>query len=554
MANPHDEFKELQRKFQYLEQNRKDYVKESGLTIARQQKILGKLKKDNEYLKDQYRLLVRKPKNLSHHSRLVELHEQVDTYASKVALEKKSAGELSKHIRLMKRKLLQVRKDIGGINAAKERHRLTQKQITILENRLDKSLVKFNNALAENKDLRGKIDNLRKERVVFDEIYQKLSAELNEKKRLMAEIIETSNQSYEARDRAHSEIRAIEQQNEMEQRKHNDNILELDRLHEEIRTRRSNGESLKDVIDTTDNGEDISEGKNGHESEESSLRQKLANVSRMVRNEKKALADAQEKIETFEIASEEIRKKTGITDIDEFAKNFILKEEQHFSLFNYVNGQTQEIEKLESDLAKLKVEERKHTAAEGMDEDHTLLLQRQLQESVSSKTASSKLYEEKYAGSSKTLVSLKIGVQNMFEKSGCDEKTIAEILHIEKPRVSDANVMQFLGMIEQRANELLQLCALSHVHETGAAVEDRTTTEAIMKVIGRGPSHPLGEQKIQISLPGMGDYSDGEESDDDQVEIPQDLDQIKKEVMAFMAERASSGGIGDKNKDRRLGT
>jgi len=49
-----------------------------------------------------------------------------------------------------------------------------QKQIKILENRLDKALVKYNEALAHNKQLRQTIDNLRRERLVFDQIYKKL--------------------------------------------------------------------------------------------------------------------------------------------------------------------------------------------------------------------------------------------------------------------------------------------------------------------------------------------------------------------------------------------
>jgi coiled-coil domain-containing protein 63/114 len=62
----------------------------------------------------------------------------------------------------------------------------------VLENRLEKSLVKFNEALAFNKQLRESIDNLRRERVVFDGIYRKLEKELEEKKREMAKIIEVT--------------------------------------------------------------------------------------------------------------------------------------------------------------------------------------------------------------------------------------------------------------------------------------------------------------------------------------------------------------------------
>lgn len=53
------------------------------------------------------------------------------------------------------------------------------KQIRILENRLDKGLQKFNEAIAANRALREQIDTLRRERVVFDEIYRKLENELS---------------------------------------------------------------------------------------------------------------------------------------------------------------------------------------------------------------------------------------------------------------------------------------------------------------------------------------------------------------------------------------
>lgn len=59
------------------------------------------------------------------------------------------------------------------------------------------ALVKFNEALAHNKQLRETIDNLRRERLVFDGIYKKLERELHEKKNKMAEIIEVSNSAYE---------------------------------------------------------------------------------------------------------------------------------------------------------------------------------------------------------------------------------------------------------------------------------------------------------------------------------------------------------------------
>ena len=53
-------------------------------------------------------------------------------------------------------------------------HIAVQKQIRVMENRLDKSLVRFNSALATNAQLRTMIDHLRQERSVFEGIYKKL--------------------------------------------------------------------------------------------------------------------------------------------------------------------------------------------------------------------------------------------------------------------------------------------------------------------------------------------------------------------------------------------
>ena len=120
----------------------------------------------------------------------------------------------------------------GGVNAARDNQAMIQKQIRILENRLDKALVKFNEALAHNKKLRETIDDLRRERVVFDNIYRKLERELHEKKKQMANIIELSNLSYEQRDNSQMEIAAIEQANRKEQEDFEEQMATLDGLLE----------------------------------------------------------------------------------------------------------------------------------------------------------------------------------------------------------------------------------------------------------------------------------------------------------------------------------
>merc|ERR1740138_524299 len=229
------DYAQLQREYRNMELNRKAYADESNQVLRRQHAAIDKLRKDNESLKAELAMETRHTNRQalsSTQSQLGALHDMGDTYTQKIEVENRNVRALDEQIQLLKQKILYQRKHMGGVNAARENQHMIQKQIRILENRLDKALVKFNEALAHNKNLRETIDNLRRERVVFDNIYRKLEKELHEKKKQMANIIELSNLSYEQRDNSQMEIAAIEQANRKEQEDFEEQMLELGRLLE----------------------------------------------------------------------------------------------------------------------------------------------------------------------------------------------------------------------------------------------------------------------------------------------------------------------------------
>ncbi len=91
------------------------------------------------------------------------------------------------------------------------------RQIRMFEGRLDKALVKFNESLTRNKELREKIDHLRRERVVFDGVFRKIEMELHERKKEMAVIIEDSKKAYLVRDNAAAELGEVKKLADAEQ-------------------------------------------------------------------------------------------------------------------------------------------------------------------------------------------------------------------------------------------------------------------------------------------------------------------------------------------------
>lgn len=70
------------------------------------------------------------------------------------------------------------------------------KKIKSLENRLDKQLQKFNQAVANNKRLRKEIDSVRKEKVVFEKIFEKQSAELQKKREKLMKILSRAESAF----------------------------------------------------------------------------------------------------------------------------------------------------------------------------------------------------------------------------------------------------------------------------------------------------------------------------------------------------------------------
>ena len=229
---------ELQRKYRIMEGNRKSYSEDSQKTIVQQRQTIEKLKQENNQLKAEIALHKKRelaPMTPSMKKSIHKAQEEADFYSHKIEEERIMADHLKREIEMFRKQSMETRRNMGGVNAARENTRNVDKQIKILENRLDKALVKFNEALAQNKALRTEIDNLRRERVVFDQIYKKLEKELTEKKKEMARIIEISNKAYEARDAAQSEMSALKSQADKEQEDFEREWKELGKMIEQDR-------------------------------------------------------------------------------------------------------------------------------------------------------------------------------------------------------------------------------------------------------------------------------------------------------------------------------
>merc|ERR1712048_1005452 len=188
-------------------------------TIKMQRQKINQLRGNNTRVKEELELETRQARaslQKTGSTTISSLQDQGDYFKGKYEMEKQKTRELDILIKNMEANILQQRSDMGGVNANRETSRTIQKNIRMLENRLDKALVKYNEALGHNKKLRETIDNLRRDRAVFDGIYNKLQMDLEHKKSEMSKIMDDAMAAYEARVQAQVEMVKIKEQGDKE--------------------------------------------------------------------------------------------------------------------------------------------------------------------------------------------------------------------------------------------------------------------------------------------------------------------------------------------------
>lgn len=196
-----------------------------------------------------------------------------------------------------------------------------------------------------------------------------------------------------------------------------------------------------------------------------------------------------------------------------------------------------DIERLEEQIADIKGEIEKYKGQGVNTENQRKKILKDLEDKLSKTEAKSQQYDEKYQAAQKTVNALKIGIQSIFHKIGCDKMPQAETLD-KSEGVTEANMMSYLGIIEQRTNEILQLYAQHQAAQQGKEGDPA----AVAAILGQGPQLPAGTTQISINPPSTGDdFGSDEDSGDDEDDKPLSRQQLKDRAMRGLNRRVDGG-------------
>eukprot|EP00930_Biecheleria_cincta_P046534 TRINITY_DN3209_c0_g1_i1.p1 TRINITY_DN3209_c0_g1~~TRINITY_DN3209_c0_g1_i1.p1 ORF type:complete len:537 (+),score=170.29 TRINITY_DN3209_c0_g1_i1:36-1646(+) len=512
------EIADLQRRFRVLENDKRACAEDSQGTIRKQRATIEKLTRENRKMKQELNDTRAGngsgPENKMSQDQLTKLNEHQQKMLARFEAESHDKETLQDKLDNTQKMIFELREQMaksGGVNAALDNDKAVMKQIRILENRLDQSLQKFNTAIANNKSLRDDIDKLRRERGVFNQIYKKLENELAAKKKEMANIIEQANAAYEARDSAQAQMASLKQQADKEHAEFEKEWRELGKLIE-------SDKRMKEFMRNKAANKEETQIDDKH-------KKKVAKNTWDATKSVAMLQNSEKKSEVYEAGFQQIQAATGISDIDELVHTFLEGEDTNFSLNQFNVLLQEQIEKLEQDISDYKEEiiilsgqsQRKE------DTDKAKLLE-SLEERWNEVDRKAIHYEVKYQEAQQILSHIRASMESIYRRLGCT----AEDLPVGcGGGISDVNMGIYLAIIEGRVDELLKLYDTLQGDDADAPRPRRAASGTTMNF--RLPST-------------VEDDSDDEDDDDEDDQRPFTRDELKTKTMRGLSKKQKKGG------------
>ncbi|KAG5496352.1 hypothetical protein JKF63_02654 [Porcisia hertigi] len=467
------------RKSAELDSLRRTKVAEDILTVQdqslRQQEQIARMVKENDQIKKEIGTVSGTHYDYVKADKVASLQSDLDGLERRYQFEKMRKNDLTKRYQLARIDLLHSRKLKGGVNVEKEQAAAVQRQVEILESRLDYTLGQFNDALSYNKELRDRIDVIREERRVFLRVHRRMEEDLKTKKRLMADHIEKSNRDMDDRDAQLREVERLRAALTEQRRAYAEQLRNMDAAMMDIKAMREEQTEMQLELEAREYefGERMNDMKLTRSQEDSDLSRRTIGASASGNGEESALTmgdeDCDDAQDVLHVDKEsvtitgiliQIKDALGTDDIDDVRAKYLRAGDLNFSMYKHISELSAKKEILKDSIRDLQ----RLLEEEGDSERQHRALIKSLEEELAG--TESKLDEMNYA-----ITQLRDAVQrtagtaeDVYAHIGCARGDKGTVDGEEK--CTEANLRQFLGAIEERATHIL--IAFQRHHQSSA--------------------------------------------------------------------------------------
>ncbi|KAK8860876.1 hypothetical protein M9Y10_012568 [Tritrichomonas musculus] len=429
MENP-AEVQELRNKLRMMKLPQDDIIN----TVRRQQRAIHKQKMANDTIRNeiseydtQIRNLDKDIEKYKNNEELQKLHLQYKNLLNKNSIISADlAAEESKRKKL-EEEVSKANSKAGGLFKQAHENEQLQSRLRTMENRLDKSLVRYNKSLIKLSNLRFEIDELRKNRNTFRQVISRADEDSRAKDQELTSLIAASNDSYSERDRMKMELVRIKQAEKED----------IDLFNSELAR-----------LNQTIEGQKLTQNRPPQQSVVPSINSQIGSNS-----------DQQEEItqltEQYQTVINRTLELIGVQSIDELIAKADELERENFSLYNYVVEQGARRTKLQDEIEGLEIQHKSLLAQvqekDGSQSEKFQELTKVIQSVNSDLDENIKKKEQNEA----EFVSIYDSIENLFNALDCNWGNSPD----EGNHVTSSNAMYCLSEIEIAASNLMaQVC------------------------------------------------------------------------------------------------
>eukprot|EP00817_Percolomonadidae_sp_ATCC50343_P000535 CAMPEP_0117425378 /NCGR_PEP_ID=MMETSP0758-20121206/5641_1 /TAXON_ID=63605 /ORGANISM="Percolomonas cosmopolitus, Strain AE-1 (ATCC 50343)" /LENGTH=532 /DNA_ID=CAMNT_0005209785 /DNA_START=29 /DNA_END=1627 /DNA_ORIENTATION=- len=509
-----DELKSMERRLKMLESDQKGGNNDQP--IEPQQESLENMKKENKELKQSLAKLLREQGRKGKSYQQAEL-EKLETKVHQLRLTyddlKYKVKTCMKQIKTKQDTLRDIRRESKPILT--EDSPLTR-QIRILENRLDKAMIKYNEAQSIKKTYTAILKRLKNERIGFDNQLQAIERTLKAKEHDFQELRNMYHEANYLKELAKSELLEANQEfEEMKKQKEKElqekkgyvqaRIEMTGKITKREQQRRKMELQAQGLLDAND--------------EQKLQTASFAQIFQGATNDSK-IAQEQEKLLKLEATWRKIKEVTGVNDANEVIQKYLSSADTHRNLQHMTKEAQDKIDQLneKKENLKNKLEDIKYSQSNGLGSRR--IVDEFVQQLNEAKTKSER-NRQHYERVAKILINVKAGIEHLADKlRPLDENGEIEIVTLEENQNEGEYIRALLGECEQRLMVLMK------------DVDPEALDEEVEEDEEEGTAYHITDNNIRISLGEEDQEEDEEEYEEDDTDV---LDRAQVKKLALLA-------------------
>lgn len=452
---------DLRDRLKMLQNDRKANVDVLEANKSSNKEEIKKLRDENKDLRQKYAQLQRTTAQDAEKDEKKQIEREVDRLRKIHDEFKTKAGRLGNEYDRLKDQIKDL--ELDSKRPHMEDNEYTRR-IRSLENKLDKAMIKFNEAQSIRKTYEQIVRRLNEERVGFDNQLAAIERTLAAKQRDFEELLLLAGDSKHARETALGELERVRTGYEEERKRRDKDLRER---HQVVQLRRQ-------MLDRMKQREKLRHQLAGQKTQADAAADNASTASQ------KSIAleklESRNKVDIFENAFRRIKEATGVSDVNEVIQKIVSQESTTENLIAVTKENQQKIEALTDEKKRIKIqcEELKYSGVGGGQH-------RKMVDSYEDQLANSATRLErsrlKYERLSKIIISMKAGVGHMQDKL----ESFREEINGKFFTISDETVTDVLRECENCFNQL---------NKRIKAAEDESKRSMITdaKVLGMGSS------------------------------------------------------------------